>query len=252
MTTRHLDVWIVPGAALVALGVLGAGPGNLGLFRVLNAIGPATNETAWASLTVLGNTVVCLALCLPFWRRRPDLLWSILVSALISTAVVNSLKPLLDVSRPVLALGDSVHVIGTVYKKYAFPSGHSATLFIIAAILWRGGLRRRWAIAALVTATVASLSRCVVGAHWPTDVLGGAAIGWLSGMLGLEVGTRSLSLGARSGLLRLGQAGVAGCAVVLLVGYDAGYPQASLFQRTVAAACLAVAAMDLRPTVDRG
>ena len=63
---------------------------------------------------------------------------------------------------------------------YSFPSGHStnvATLFGSLAV----NLRKRWmTVIAIVIPLLAGFSRFVVGAHYPTDVLGGFLLGILT------------------------------------------------------------------------
>lgn len=57
----------------------------------------------------------------------------------------------------------------------SFPSGHTAVIFALAAavaLIWR---RLAWPSFAL--ATLVGLSRILIGAHWPSDVLAGAWVG---------------------------------------------------------------------------
>ncbi len=62
----------------------------------------------------------------------------------------------------------------------AFPSGHAAFFFALAAVIlfWD----RRWGIWFGLAAIVIGISRIVAGVHWPLDVLGGAGVGILSGL----------------------------------------------------------------------
>lgn len=59
----------------------------------------------------------------------------------------------------------------------SFPSGHSTTSFAIAFVI--GFLSRRWLLPLLVVAVIVGVSRVAVGAHYPTDVMGGAVVGSL-------------------------------------------------------------------------
>ena len=66
---------------------------------------------------------------------------------------------------------------------YSFPSAHStnaATAFGAMAV----NLRKRWTtVVALVLPLLVGISRCVVGAHYPTDVLAG----WLLGAISVAI-----------------------------------------------------------------
>lgn len=59
----------------------------------------------------------------------------------------------------------------------SFVSGHAATIFAVAFVV--GFLSRRWFWPALAVAVLVGVSRVVVGAHYPSDVIGGAVIGTL-------------------------------------------------------------------------
>lgn len=82
----------------------------------------------------------------------------------------------------------------------AFPSGHSAnsmTAFVTTALIACPPAYRRVAVtAALFAAFLVGLTRIVLGVHWPSDVVGG----WALGLLAV---TATLVLGRRSGLLSL-------------------------------------------------
>ena len=63
----------------------------------------------------------------------------------------------------------------------SFPSGHAAFLFGLAAILFI--YSRRWGIWFFILALVNGAARIFAGVHWPTDILGGIAVGILSAWL---------------------------------------------------------------------
>ncbi len=66
---------------------------------------------------------------------------------------------------------------------YSFPSGHTAASFASASALYFGGGRFLWK-PALVLAVLIACSRLYLYVHYPTDVLGGAALGILCGYFG--------------------------------------------------------------------
>jgi undecaprenyl-diphosphatase len=73
-----------------------------------------------------------------------------------------------------------------------FPSGHAATAFATAAALvaWTPGRRRALIFAA---ASGVAASRIVLNAHFLSDVLGGAVIGWWAGEAGLRLTARYIA-----------------------------------------------------------
>ena len=243
---RHWRAWLVPLLAALAFVALLAPGANQRLFLALNAIGPATSDWLWANITVLGDTVVAFALCLPLWRRRPDLLWAFLFLALLGALWVHGLKHFLEVARPPAVLADA-HIIGPGYKAGSFPSGHATTVFAIAGLVAIGARSWRTYVLVVTVALIAALSRSVVGVHWPLDILAGAFGGWLSAVLALDIGRRTFAFGARPWVQWALGLFLAFCAAWLVVGHPrSGYPQADLFQRAIGICCLAAAAARLK------
>jgi membrane-associated phospholipid phosphatase len=243
---KHWRVWLVPAitaAGFLAIYVLDA---NRSLFLALNQLGPATSDLLWANITVLGDGMVAFALCLPLWRRRPDLLWAFLFLAVLGTLWVHGLKPVIDVARPPAVLGEQVHVIGREYKAHSFPSGHATTAFALAGLLTLGIASRAWVAAIVALATVVALSRAVVGVHWPLDILAGAFGGWLAAVCAVWLAERTRQFGQRALVQWTLAALLAACAVALVLGYPDEYPQASLFERAIGICCLGAAAARLK------
>ena len=94
--------------------------------------------------------------------------------------IANLLKRIIGRGRPELfdSVGSlSFHPLANAYVYESFPSGHTTTAFAAAMVL--GFLAPRWFAIGLVYAIAIGLSRLVVGAHYPTDVLAGAVLGTL-------------------------------------------------------------------------
>jgi membrane-associated phospholipid phosphatase len=236
--------WALPLAALLLAAVLALTGENRSAFLALNALGPMTNDWFWANITILGDTAVALTLCLPLWRRRPDLVWALAIGAVLATAWVHVLKPIVSEPRPAAVLGDAVHIIGPAFQHDSFPSGHATTAFALAGLLALGLRAGWWAAPFALVAGMVAVSRSVVGVHWPVDLLAGAFGGWLAATLGLVL-ARRFPIGLSPWLQGLMALAMAGCAVALLAGYDTGYPQAVALQRAIAIACLLAAVLAL-------
>lgn len=231
-------LWTVPAAALILLAWVEIGGLDTSLFFLFNALPEYTGPAFWANVTILGDGLVCAVLLLPWLRRHPERVWGGLLGALVMFVVLRAFKGFLGLPRPLGVLPeDAVNVIGPGYKKSAFPSGHSATIFLYFGI-WALSERRRFLSATLfLPALLVGISRVAVGVHWPSDVLAGAALGWLSAWLGLRwaqrtpwgTGRRSMSILALLLIIS---------ALVLLIIDHTGYPGVLWFQRGIALACL--------------
>lgn len=147
-------------------------------------IGPKFLEEVVRDITALGGLtqVTIMAAVLAAWlllyRRRRE---ALVFAATVVLASVSSeiLKALYGRERPSLV----PHEID-VYS-HSFPSGHStvsAATFLTAAVVLaglqpaRGGKRLAFTTAILLVAAV-GISRIYLGVHWPSDVLGGWALG---------------------------------------------------------------------------
>lgn len=106
--------------------------------------------------------------------RRADAIgfWA---AVLVAEALVAVLKVLVDRPRP-----DDVRLLISLSESPSMPSGHAARAFAGALALWRLG--PRWRLPTLVFGVATLVSRVYVGAHYPSDVLVGAAIGSLVGL----------------------------------------------------------------------
>ncbi|WP_225782709.1 phosphatase PAP2 family protein [Xenophilus sp. Marseille-Q4582] len=120
------------------------------------------------------------------WPPRENVLRLLLVLTLgyvIAMALVGALKYGLHLPRPPAALGaQAVRVLGHPETSGSFPSGHATFAALVAAAFWGvAGLARRAALVAWVLWVLwVVLSRMVVGAHFPADLLAGVLCGLFS------------------------------------------------------------------------
>lgn len=234
---REPRVWLVPMLSLAGMLVLIASDSNRSLFLVLNGLGTLASDVLWQNLTVLGGTLAGLTLLAPLIGRRPDILWSLALAAILATLWVHGLKGPIDHVRPPAAIPpELLHIIGPAHRYGSFPSGHSTTIFTVVGILSLY-LRRSALLWLLPAALLVGFSRIAVGVHWPLDVLGGAFGGWLSAVLGTLLAQRWHWGISRSGKWVLGLA-LTACALTLLISPDTSYPDAIMLQRGLALVCL--------------
>lgn len=233
--------WDLPLAALAGMLAILFLAADRPLFLGFNRLSAYTGDGFWAYVTILGDTLIALALLLPLARRWPELAWTGLLAGLLATLFVQGFKEILPTPRPASILPlNQFHIIGRAFLNGSFPSGHTTTAFTFVGviILWLSAQwRNRLALPLLFFAGLVGLSRMVVGAHWPLDVLGGIVAGWLGAVLG-TFWARHWSWGitplGRRCLVFL----LAGCALTALLSYRTGYPQADIWRRILAALAL--------------
>ena len=142
-----------------------------------------------AFITSLGNAgiiwivLAVVLLILPKTRRTGIIVAAALLMDLILCNLI--LKNLVARVRPY----DVNTAIAILIKKpldFSFPSGHTAASFAAMTALFLAKMKKAW-IAALILAVLIAFSRLYFYVHYPTDVLGGAVVGILSGIIGYAI-----------------------------------------------------------------
>jgi membrane-associated phospholipid phosphatase len=157
-----------------------------GLLQFWNQAG-----TAWVIVPILG-AMIALSPGPTILRRGLEALGALGLVAL----VVKVAKHTLGRSRPLEALADSFRAgdarlaFGESGTRNSLPSGHTATVFAVATVLWVWAGRladpRRRLVARLLLALGACLTavaRIYAGMHFPSDVLAGALAGIVSALV---------------------------------------------------------------------
>ncbi len=96
------------------------------------------------------------------------------------------LKPLVHRIRPYEYGGRDIALIIDKLDDFSFPSGHTLAAFEAATVLMIRD-RKHFGIPALVLAVLIALSRLYLYVHYPSDVLGGAILGTIFGVLGVLI-----------------------------------------------------------------
>ncbi len=138
--------------------------------------------------TQLGNMLAAFIAAFVFFLlsyRR--LAVEVIFGTLTLWLLVETIKALAIRDRPFLTLKEA-RVIGWREKGDSFPSGHTAQTFFLMTLLshWFqlgvGGT-----VALYAGATLVGFTRVYVGAHYPRDVIGGAVLGSIWGVVAMLV-----------------------------------------------------------------
>jgi undecaprenyl-diphosphatase len=136
----------------------------------LSAVAITQAGSAWA--TIGGGLGVAAWLA---WRRQFWLAAVLGATVVIERIALDGLKLLIDRTRPSFDL----HPVLT--HSSSFPSGHSGNTMAIFLTVALVAAPRQYRLAAVVSALLASLivgvTRPFLGVHWPSDVVGGWALG---------------------------------------------------------------------------
>lgn len=209
-TTRTVASVVVFLLAMV-FSAMAAGPntlaGDLGLARAIQRLDSAFFDLVAYAGNFVGEgrivftaaiALVAYSVFLRLWR---DVVFLILLVVLRLASLV--LKGIVESPRPTaeeLRLAEA-------YEEFGYPSGHSTSAAVLAGALIVLLLRRvhdpAWRrvglVACLLIPVVTGFARVYVGAHWPSDVLGGFLWGALIVLLAAEL-SRRLPLGRHSGV----------------------------------------------------
>ncbi len=153
---------------------------------ILTQAAIALTQAGSAYATIGLSLIAVLWLALRGDGRRAMLLFGAVAGARLLT---DGLKWLIDRPRPSF----DAHPVAT--SSSAFPSGHAANsmaVFVLVALI---AAPARYRSAAVTSAVLLSLAvgatRPLLGVHWPSDMIGGWALGLLAAWIALWIGERS-------------------------------------------------------------
>jgi undecaprenyl-diphosphatase len=232
-TPRWFLVALLVACLLAGVALLASGR-NATAFGTINAALAGLGDPVLSGFTILGQGQVAVAVLAPALWRAPRVLAAALYATPIGLLLTHLPKRVFAEPRPGAVLPvDSFNHVGTLLTAHnAMPSGHTITAFTVAAVLAcaapRAATPRGAVLSALAfgVATLVGLSRIGVGAHWPADVLVGAALGIAAGLAGAAIAARWPVLEGRSGQLAMIVGAAAGVAALwpMSLGYPAAEP----------------------------
>lgn len=158
---------------------------NRTLFLWINGFHAQWWDAFMLAVTNVGNPAtfplwVAAALLLAHFRSALMPQLSVAVFAVgyaVTGVLVPWLKSAAAFPRPLAALGSHlVTVVGSESQSGSFPSGHAA-FAVLLCVSFSPGMRRPFKWLLWTFAGLVALSRIVVGAHFPADVLAGGILG---------------------------------------------------------------------------
>jgi len=192
----NLVPWLISGLlVLTGMVVFNSDYNQAWLLHIhASATGPAE---LWSFLTQFGEGGAAFLLLIVAAQFAPNVSAVVIKSFLLGSVLSPLLKNLTVVPRPMGVLDASLlHPIGAPpMGSNSMPSGHAMTIaaaislsmYMSRHVKHRGPL---WIVLVLFGSLVA-LSRVVVGAHWPADVMVGSGLGILVALLALAWEQRS-------------------------------------------------------------
>lgn len=160
------------------------------LYGIQELLGNPAFDAAFPILTNLGELGafwVALGTCMLFSRKWR--FWGLCI--LVCMACVGlfnelGIKHLVGRMRPYLVEGYTT-LLANPPTSFSFPSGHTGTSFAAATVIALSPVKRYWKAGAWILACFIAFTRMYLFVHWPTDVLVGAILGVLYGIVVVKI-----------------------------------------------------------------
>lgn len=133
-------------------------------------------------MTKIGDGYVWAVICIVVAIINPKVGGAIIIASLTQIIVQQIVKHIFCRERPYIAHDDIFYIIPPP-DKFSFPSGHTAAAFVMVFAIFHFyplffGL-------ILVVACLIAISRVYLGLHYPSDILGGIILGYISYKTGI-------------------------------------------------------------------
>jgi membrane-associated phospholipid phosphatase len=155
-------------------------------FMFINLRGPRPNwlDRIMLGFTQIGSGVATLVIALVLFLFFDRLLsYEFILGSLSLWLLVELLKFLIQRSRPFARLAQT-RIVGYRAIGRSFPSGHTSQVFFIATLFsHQFKLGVVGAVALYLIAVLVGFTRIYVGAHYPRDIIAGALLGSIWGVM---------------------------------------------------------------------
>ena len=130
-------------------------------------------------LSKLGNAgIIWILISFYFISKKENrTLGIMMIIALIGSFVVSNLLLKNYFARPRPYVNSSIELLINKNNEYSFPSGHTSSSFAVAMMIYY--FKKDIGKWAFVLASLIAFSRLYLFRHYPTDIIGGIAIGIL-------------------------------------------------------------------------
>lgn len=174
--------------------------GKEAAFISLNSYHPFFLNVFFINYTFMGDGIfaLCLVAIMLFYFKRKKMAVALFSSFLISGIAAQFLKNMVNSPRPKLYFeaGTYLNFIDgvTLTGNSGFPSGHTATAFAIATVLALMIKNKKWQLLILPATALVGYSRIYLAQHFLLDVIAGALLGSVSGVLAFYLATSGINI----------------------------------------------------------
>jgi membrane-associated phospholipid phosphatase len=207
---------------------------NTHIFLILNTqpliFSKTSHQIFWSNITLLGDALVIISILALFIKHHFDWIIATLTGGLITAIFVHFFKWFMDIDRPFAVLEQTLFLVNNPPIHSSFPSGHTASIFLLIAILFFSIKNKYLNLFLLASAIIIGFSRIMVAAHWPIDVLVGASFGWFGAYVGLLLSQKIQPKKISKIMIHL----FILIASVMLFFHHSGYHNVEILQKTIA------------------
>lgn len=130
-----------------------------------------------------GKIWIFILLLLLIQKDTRKLAFKAILSIIAVTIFMEIIKHIVTRPRPFITHPQLISLIKP--GGYSFPSGHTGSSFVIAFVCFKQ-LPKKYSIPIFIIACLIACSRLYLGVHYPTDILGGILLAYLTSKIPFE------------------------------------------------------------------